>query len=63
MFMWDNLKTQEAALERKVVRFGEVAVNVWRTRTTISLPGVAKSDAMNRDIRHVQEGSQRTGRI
>jgi catechol 2,3-dioxygenase-like lactoylglutathione lyase family enzyme len=38
-FVCDNLKTQMAALEKKGVRFGEIAEERWGTRTTISLPG------------------------
>jgi catechol 2,3-dioxygenase-like lactoylglutathione lyase family enzyme len=38
-FVCDNLKTQRVALEKKGVRFGEIAEERWGTRTTISLPG------------------------
>jgi catechol 2,3-dioxygenase-like lactoylglutathione lyase family enzyme len=38
-FVCDNLKKQVAALEKKGVRFGEIAEERWGTRTTISLPG------------------------
>jgi catechol 2,3-dioxygenase-like lactoylglutathione lyase family enzyme len=37
-FMCDDLKTEVAALKKKGVRFGEVSVERWGTRTTISLP-------------------------
>ena len=38
-FMCDNLKTQMAALQKRGVRFGEIAEEQWGTRTTIALPG------------------------
>jgi len=34
----DNLKTQMAVLEKKGVRFGQIAEEQWGTRTTMSLP-------------------------
>jgi catechol 2,3-dioxygenase-like lactoylglutathione lyase family enzyme len=38
-FLCDNLKTQMAALEKKGVRFSEIAEERWGIRTTILLPG------------------------
>jgi catechol 2,3-dioxygenase-like lactoylglutathione lyase family enzyme len=35
----DNLRAQMAALEKKGVRFGEIAEERWGTRTTMLLPG------------------------
>ena len=38
----DNLKALMITLQKKGVRFGEVAEERWGTRTTISLPGGGK---------------------
>jgi catechol 2,3-dioxygenase-like lactoylglutathione lyase family enzyme len=35
----DKLRAQMAALEKKGVRFGEIAEERWGTRTTMLLPG------------------------
>jgi catechol 2,3-dioxygenase-like lactoylglutathione lyase family enzyme len=35
----DNLRAQMAALEKKGVRFGEIAEQRWGTHTTMLLPG------------------------
>ena len=49
-FVCDNLKTQMAALEKKGVRFGEIAEERWGTRTTISLPGGGEIGHMSQCI-------------